>query len=323
MKIKKSLRILLLLALLSFVLLGMTGCQEKEPVGEDAVVCSIFPIYDWTKTLLDGVEEAHVVLLVDNGADLHSYQATADDVIGIVSSGLLIYVGGESDSWIQDAAKNRDSRKGSVLQLMEVLGDKALVEELVPGMQGEDEGDEEEEELDEHVWLSIANAKLFVAAIEKELCALYPNSASRIHENAAAYTAELDALIESYRAMLSATENRTILVADRFPFAYFAKEWGLTYYAAFVGCSAESEANFETIKFLADKVDELGLATIFYLDGSDQNIAKTVRETTVSKDQTLLMLESMQSVTLQQANVGETYLGIMKRNLQALEKGLE
>lgn len=324
---KKRPLCLLLIIFLLFTAIPLTGCGKHEKTDGKTVVCSIFPIYDWTKILLSGVSDVRVKLLVDNGADLHSYQATADDIIDVVACGLLIYVGGESDTWISDAAKNHERSADSTMELLPLLGDKALKEELLPGMQEEEsdsplsENEEEEEETDEHVWLSVRNAELFVAAIEAKLCELYPDDAAQIHENAAAYQNELSALDAEFTEALS--ENApTLVIADRFPFVYLMKDYGITCYAAFSGCSAESEASFETISFLADKIDSLGLSSVYVLDGSDGTLAETVTETAKTKGLTIRTLESMQSVTLEQAEAGTAYLELMKKNLKAIKESL-
>ena len=314
-----------LLILVLFFSVLSTGCESRPKTDERTVVCSIFPIYDWTRILLSGADDISVRLLVDNGADLHSYQASADDIIEIVACGLLIFVGGESDTWITEAAENHERSSAGTLALLECLGSSALTEEPLPGMQEESgeglPGSDDGEESDEHVWLSLKNSCFFVELIRDRLTELYPEYSTLISENADSYLEELTALDEEFRSVLTAS-RAPLVIADRFPFAYLAKDYGLTCYAAFSGCSAESEASFETIAFLADKVDTLGLSAIYVLDGSDGALAETVLKTAESGTGCrVLTLESMQSVTLSQAESGVTYLSLMEKNLEVLRAG--
>ena len=186
------------------------------------------------------------------------------------------------------------------------------------------EGDSEEEpEYDEHVWLSLKNAKVICDAIEKDLADLDPDNADAYAKNLEDYTGQLDALDQEYQTAVDAAPQKTLLFGDRFPFRYMVDDYGLTYYAAFVGCSAETEASFETITFLAQKVDELGLKNIMTIEKSDQKIAKTIRDNTKNKDQNILTLDSMQSTTSDDVKNGETYLSAMKSNLEVLKEALQ
>ncbi|MBQ6499586.1 MAG: zinc ABC transporter substrate-binding protein, partial [Ruminococcus sp.] len=213
-----------------------------------------------------------------------------------------------------------------VLDLLDILGDKAKEEEVKEGMQNEEEkdkNDKDETEYDEHVWLSLKNASLFVTEIADALGKKDAQHADAFKTNAAAYTDKLTELDKQYQSAADSAKTRTLLFGDRFPFRYLTDDCKLDYYAAFSGCSAETEASFETIVFLADKVDELGLKTIMQIESSDGSIAKTIRDNTKSKDQEILTLDSMQSVTQKQVNDGETYLNIMQSNLEVLKKALE
>ncbi len=303
------------------------GSAEKEP-GKISVVTTIFPEYDWVETILgDKVDEAELTLLLDNGVDLHSYQPTADDIMKIANCDVFIYVGGESDEWVEDALAQAANKDMKIIDLLDVLGDSVKEEELVEGMEGEEEeegeaeGEEEEEgpEYDEHVWLSLRNTEVLCREIADALGAVDPDGKDTYAANADAYIKELEGLDKEYKEAVNAAKVRTLLFGDRFPFRYLTDDYGLSYYAAFVGCSAETEASFETITFLAKKVDELGLNYVMTIEGPDHSIAETIIKNTKDKDQQILTLDSMQSTTLAS---GDHYLDIMKSNLEVLKKAL-
>ncbi len=308
--------------------LGLTACGVPDAAGEQdgetlQIVATIFPIYDWTVALLgDGQTDAEVTLLLDSGVDMHSFQPTADDIIQISTCDLFLYVGGESESWVEDALAERTNEDMVVVNLMDVLGEALKEEETVEGMQSEEEEDEEETEYDEHIWLSLKNAQTLCQYLSDRLCELDPEHSAAYQENAAAYLEQLDELDGAYQAAVSAADRNTLLFADRFPFRYLCDDYGLSYYAAFPGCSAESEASFETVVFLVDKVDELGLSCILTIDGSDQKVAQTVLSTAQAEDVQILTLDSMQSTTLEDAETGVSYLSIMEDNLTALTQAL-
>ncbi len=270
-------------------------------------------------------------MLLDNGVDLHSYQPTAEDIIKISTCDLFIYVGGESDGWVDDALAEAVNKDMKVINLLETLGDNVKEEELVEGMEGEEEeeegeeeGEEEEEgpEYDEHVWLSLRNASILVNSISDALAQLDAANAATYRSNAANYTEILNALDSQYRQAVSEGDKNTLVFGDRFPFRYLTDDYGLKYYAAFVGCSAETEASFETVIFLAQKVDELGLDSVMTIEGADHRIAETIIQNTGSKDQQILTMDSMQATTSKDVKNGATYLSIMQNNLEVLKKAL-
>ena len=308
-------------ALIMSITVFLPGAFAQEE--KLSVVTTIFPEYDWVMNVLgDNPADAEVTLLLDNGVDLHSFQPSADDILTISTCDMFVYVGGESDAWVDDALKEALNKDMVVINLMDILGDSVKEEEVVEGMQ--EEGEEEDEtEYDEHVWLSLKNASLFVAEIADALGKKDTQHADAFKTNAAAYTDKLTSLDKQYQSAADSAKAKTLLFGDRFPFRYLTDDYKLDYYAAFSGCSAETEASFETIIFLADKVDELGLKTIMQIESSDGSIAKTIRDNTKSKDQEILTLNSMQSVTQKQLSDGETYLNIMQSNLEVLKKALE
>ncbi len=303
---------------------GNVNGSQQEPY---RIIATIFPEYDWVMNVLgDNPAGVEVTLLLDKGVDLHSFQPSVDDIMKVTTCDMLIYAGGESDDWVGDILKGAANQNMRQLNLIEILGDQAKTEELVEGMEGHDhdhEHTDRDEEYDEHVWLSLRNAEIFVRKIAEELGGLDPENAGLYQENAESYCADLKALDEEYVRAVSEAEKKTLLFGDRFPFRYLTDDYGLEYYAAFAGCSAETEASFETVAFLAQKTDELGLGTVLTIDGSDRRIAETIISATKEKNQQILTLDSMQSATGKDAETGSDYLSIMRSNLEVLKQALQ
>ena len=324
-------KLLVIMIAVMFAAIGLSACGKdgSANVAESDslnIVATVFPEYDWVMNILgDNPANADVTLLLDNGVDLHSYNPTADDIIKIATCDMFIYVGGESDGWVEDALKEAVNPDMVVINLLESLGDSVKEEEIVEGMEAEEEeGEEGEEEVeyDEHVWLSLRNASKLCDVIEKGLEKADPSNASVYKSNLSSYTEKLNVLDEKYKEAVSAGSKDTVLFADRFPFRYLTDDYGLNYYAAFVGCSAETEASFETVLFLANKVDELELHTVLTIEGKEHKIADTVVSNTTFKDQKIETLNSMQACTSQDVKNGVTYVKIMEDNLEVLKEAL-
>ncbi len=300
------------------------GSNEKTV----SVVTTIFPEYDWVKEIVGDDSNVEVTLLLDNGVDLHSYQPTADDIMKISTCDVFVYVGGESDEWVEDALGEATNKNMQVINLLDVLGENVKEEEIVEGMEAEEEEENHEEEdeeveLDEHVWLSLKNSQILVSNIAQVLSEVDSANKDRYKKNADSYNSKLAELDNEYKEVINAATNKNVLFGDRFPFRYLVDDYNLNYYAAFVGCSAETEASFETIKFLSDKVDELGLSAVMVIENSDKKIAQTIIENTNSKNAKILTMDSMQSTTYQDVEDGASYLTIMEQNLKVLEEGLK
>ena len=306
------------------------GCNDTEKVDTAkgkklSVVTTIYPEYAWVKEILGArVDSLDLVLLVKNGMDLHSFNPSAKDIATIANADVVVYVGGESDQWVAKALAATPKAGRVALNLMELLGDRVKEEEVVEGMEHEHAEEAEEVENDEHVWLSLKNAEILVRQLAEAVAKLDTAHATEYHMNAALYIAKVSALDAQYRATVESAERKVILVGDRFPFRYLVDDYGLKYYAAFVGCSAESEASFETVAFLANKMDSLSLPAILTIDGGDGKIAQAVLTASKkSKDAPVLTLNSMQSVTEEQINSGVDYLSMMQDNLEVLKKVLK
>ena len=334
---KKLISVLAAAAMMAGCLCGCNAAQKANTSDKMKIVTTIFPEYDWVNNILgDKASNAEVTMLLDNGVDLHSFQPTAADILKISECDLFIYVGGESDEWVEDVLKEATNKDMIAINLLEVLGDKVVEEEIVEGMQeDEDEHEHEHEDIakthehhhdeaeyDEHVWLSLRNSAILVNSISEAIQKIDPANAETYKANAASYIEKLNALDADYQSAVSAASKNTILFGDRFPFRYLADDYNLEYYAAFVGCSAESEASFETIVFLAGKVDELSLPAVLTIEGKDHSIAQTIVENTAAKDQKILTMDSMQSTTSEDIKNGASYLSIMESNLSVLKEAL-
>ena len=326
------------------------GTEEQAAAGaggkELQVVAAMFPEYDWIRAILgENPGNVNLTLLMDSGTDLHSFQPTAEDMMRIASCDVFVYTGGPSGRWAKDALETAVNPDMVVLDLLDALGDRVKEEEIVEGMQhghdhdhegeeheheGEEhahEGEEhehhhDEAEVDEHVWLSLKNASFLCEKLEEALTKADPENGALYAANAEAYRAKLDALDKEYQAAADGAKIKTLLFGDRFPFRYLTDDYGLSYYAAFSGCSAETEASFETVAFLAGQADEIQVPCVMTIDGSDKRIAETIVRSTKAQNQKILTLNSMQSTTEKQVKEGVTYLSVMEQNLAVLKEAL-
>ena len=282
------------------------------------IVTTIFPEYDWVKNLTLGVEDqVQVSMLLDSGVDLHSYQPTASDIMEISQCDMFIYVGGESDEWVEDALAESTNDEMVVINLLDVLGDSVKEEQVVDYFVNIF-----------YIYLLctievIKNAAIIVSDISQELQSIDSDNADVYQSNEDDYISKINELDTEYDNAVSEASIDTVLFGDRFPFRYLVDDYGLNYYAAFVGCSAETEASFETVTFLAGKVDELNLSAVMTIDGDDQQIAKTIIQNTIDKDQKILTMDSMQSTTTKDIENGATYLDIMSTNLDVLKEAIK
>lgn len=341
----------------------MSGCSaqsgDSKAQKKLSIVATIYPQYDWLKNVLgERADAVDLKLLIKNGTDLHSYQPSAQDIAAIAGADMVVYVGGISDEWIRKALKATPKAGRVQVDLMKVLGDRVKEEEIVEGMQAEEEhhhehGDEHEEhaeeheheehhehaeehehhehhehaeapENDEHIWLSLKNAEILVKNIAESIAQLDPANAETYKANTDAYISKIRELDANFTEVLAGASQKTVLFGDRFPFRYLVDDYGIKYYAAFVGCSAESEASFETVAFLANKMDSLALPAIFRIEGGNGKIARTILDASKeSKQAQVLTLNSMQSVKGDQTSSETGYLSIMQSNLETLKKALK
>ncbi|MBE7065715.1 MAG: zinc ABC transporter substrate-binding protein [Ruminococcaceae bacterium] len=301
-----------------------TGCSTgKDNDGTINILCTIFPAYDWVREITAGASNVEVELLVDSGADMHSYQASASDLVKIASCDVFVYVGGVSDGWVEDALESAPNDKRTVLNLMELLPE----ERKICASSDHDHEDgyvhTEKDAYDEHLWLSINSAKILCEKISEEISKVDSVNSEKYTANTNAYCKALEELDEEYKKVCDNAQNKTLVFGGRFPFAYLLNDYGLKHYAAFDGCSAESEASFDTVVFLAGKVDELGAPAVLSVKDDSEALAKTIIENTKLKNQQIITLDSIQAVTRKDIDGGAAYLKIMKANLDAIKVALD
>lgn len=313
----------------AFCLAFMTACTSAEGASgqeeECSVVCTVFPAYDWTRTLLEQTQGAvSVQYLFDDGADVHSFQPGAEDYVTIAESDVFIYIGGNGSEWIHEALAQNPNPDRIVIDLAEVEG-MTLLQNLSAGHEEHEEHEHEEHEheaYDEHIWMSLQNAVAAVDAIEDALVAKMPADAERISSNKVSYIEALQTLDTEYRTMAETCEDAYVLVPDRFPFLYLTESYGISYDAAFAGCRTESEADFEMIIRLAELADENEVPVLLITEVSDGALAQTVNENTEHSEREILVVDSMQAVTAGMVAEGKTYLDTMKNNYDVLSKAL-
>lgn len=325
MKVKRS----LLAAALPLFLAG--GCaavpepSESADSGRLCIVCTTFPQYDWTANLIKGNEEdISLILLADKGSDLHNFQPSALDIARVSACDLFIYVGGESDGWVDDALKEAVNPDMHVIKMMDAVSQDLVEEEHEHIMRPHDhqEGTHEAHEADEHVWLSVRNAETIAGKIEAELEALDSAHAGLYQENLERYLGRLSALDDLFADTVDRAPADTLLFADRFPFRYLVEDYELSYHAAFDGCSAETEASFETVAYLIDCIDEQDIGCVLVTESADDRLARVIIENTREKDQQIFVLDSLQSVSSKDIRDGMDYLSVMEDNCRTLGQAL-
>lgn len=296
-----------------------SGCNSNVATksGKLNIVTTIFPIYDWVKNIAG--DKADVTLLIDNGVDVHSFQPSAQDIVKISTCDMFVYVGGESDSWVEDALSEKVNKDMTAVNLMEELRESVKEEEHKEGMQGEKP---DEKEYDEHIWLSLRNAEKACDTIYSKLKEKDKANKKIYDANKSSYINKLNALDKKFSEAVNNSKTKTMVFGDRFPLRYFADDYKIRYFAAFSGCSAETEASFKTIAFLAGKVDEYKLNSIFTIETSDGKIAETIKNNTKTKNQKILIFNSMQSISSKDIKNKVTYLSVMEDNLKTIKQGL-
>jgi len=318
---RKRLLIFMLAALMAVS--ALAGCAPQtatETVAPDgdrlSVVATIFPLYDFARAVSGGL--ADVTMLLSPGAEVHSFDPTAQDILKIQNCDVFIYVGGRNDAWVDTVLASVDMNGKTVVKLMDAV--TPVEEEIVEGMQADEHaGEDAHEEYDEHIWTSPKNAMLMVDAVAQAMGEADSANAEAYLENAAAYNEEIKKLDERIRAVVDSAPKKLLVVADRFPFRYLTEEYGLDYMAAFSGCSAESDVSAGTLAYLIDKVKESGIKYIYHIEMSNRQVADAVAEQTGAAP---LLLHSCQNVTRAEFESGVTYVSLMAHNADNLEKGL-
>ena len=291
-----------------------------------SVVSTIFPSFDFARAVAG--DKADVTMLLKPGAEIHSFEPTPADIVTLQNADVFLYIGGESDVWVEELLSSMDMSGKQVIRLMDAV--TLVEEETVEGMQEEEEGhegeetaeaehDHEEAEYDEHIWTSPKNAVWMVNAIANALCAADASNEEIYRNNAAAYISQIESVDAQFDAVTQAAAHKIMVFGDRFPFRYFADEYGLQYRAAFPGCSTDTEASAATIAYLIDTVKANNLPYIYTIELSNQNIARSISEQTGAQ---ILTLQSCQGISRDDFQAGETYVSLMQKNVESLRKGL-
>ncbi len=294
--------------------------------GRKIITVSVFPVYDWVREVVRGSDGVNVRLLIDSGTDMHSYNPSAADILKITKSDMFIFIGGESDEWAQKALENDSESKTEALSVTDALENYLLAEEELPGIRDKHSHAHEEAgetENDEHVWLSLENARAFTSVIAQRLASIDPENSNIYYNNAEAYEKKLSELEKEYRFVVNNAKRNTLIVCDRFPFRYLTEEFSIGYYAAFSGCTSETDASFNTVSFLIDKANEVKTDCLIIADGSDKKLARTVASCLDEKEVKILTLDSMQTVSKKDIDGGKTYLSVMKNNMETLSEALD
>ncbi|MCQ2585306.1 MAG: metal ABC transporter substrate-binding protein [Treponema sp.] len=299
----------------AFLIFVFSGCSKKNGENKKPVVlCSTFPVYDWARNIIGESDSFDLQLLNTKGTDMHSFQPSVSDMARISSADFLFYIGGESEVWIKDALSERKNQNQISLSLIDCLGQELMFESS-EGILEDSEEEEEDSVYDEHIWLSLKKAGECSAYMAFTFAASDEEHAELYAKKYETYVEELLKLDEEFKFALK--DGPVLLFADRFPFLYFAHDYNLTTYAAFPGCSAETEASFRTVIGLADKVKENNLQTVFILENSSSKMADQIIKTAGTETE-VKVLNSLQGISMDDIKSGATYIGLMKKNLEVL-----
>lgn len=311
---------------------GSPASNGKEPL---KIICTNFASYDFVRQIVG--DKAQVTMLLKPGAEAHSYEPSPKDIQNIGKSDLFVYTGGDSDEWVDGVLDSIDKSKLKTLKMMDTV--KLYEEEIAEGMQDEHHHDEDKDkshheekehhhhhhdgaegpEMDEHVWTSPANAVQIVKALTETISGLDKDNAQTYQKNSAAYIAKLEKLSKDFHDVIDNAKRKEIIVGDRFPFLYFVKEFNLKYYAAFPGCSTDTEANPATIAFLVDKVKEDRIPVVFHIEMSNEQMSKAIAESTGAKNE---LLNAVHNISEEDFKKGVTYIDLMSHNVKVLKEAL-
>ncbi|MDR1541089.1 MAG: metal ABC transporter substrate-binding protein [Clostridiales bacterium] len=314
---KKTEALLLIVALIAITL---SSCARRELAlssnsGKISVVSTIFPGYDFAREISAG--KADVYMLLPPGSESHSFEPTPADIIMIQNCDVFIYAGGESDEWVRGILDSMDTGNMKVISMIDCVD--AVEEELAEGMEEEEEEDPAEPEYDEHVWTSPKNAALIATSIKNALCESDPANASSYESSASMYIAKLEKLDLEFMEVIGKATRKTIVFGDRFPFRYLADAYGLDYYAAFPGCSTETECSAATVAFLIDKVKAENIPVVFHIELSNEKIANAISEESGAG---VRLLHAVHNISKADFDAGEGYVSLMEKNVEALKEAL-
>lgn len=312
---KKIVKLIIIIFIITSMI-NVTGCNKNNKSNKIEIITTNYPEYDFVRAITKNSNNITVRLLLKPGTDIHDFEPTPRDIIDIKKSNMFIYVGGESDDWINNILNDIKLEKTKVIKLMDIVDLKE--EELVEGMESEEE-EKEETEYDEHVWTSPVNATKIIDKISKEIIELDSDNKELYEKNTKEYIEKINEIDSEIRNVVNNSKRKEIIVGDRFPLRYFVDEYNIKYYAAFLGCSEQNEASAKTISFLIDKVKEDKIPVIFHIELSDKKIAKTISDATGSK---VLEFNSAHNISQKDFDKGITYVDIMKNNVEVLKEAL-
>lgn len=320
---KKSLKIIIVFVAIMLTMIGaVVGFSNLNKNNKKvSIITTNFPAYDFARAVAG--EEADIKMLIKPGAEIHDFEPTPQDIIDIKNSKMFIYTGGESDEWIEDVLDDINTNDTKLFRMMDVV--EAVEEEIVDGMEHEDgneegqEHEKEEAEYDEHVWASLKNTQKIVSNIKDELVKISPENKNIFESNAEKYVNKLGKIEQEFQDVVKNGSRKTIVFGDRFPLRYFVDDYGLSYFAAFPGCSDQTEASSKTVAFLVDKIKSEKIPVVFKIEMSSGKIADTIANETGAK---VLTFNSAHNISADDFKNGMTYAEIMEKNVKALEEAL-
>ena len=310
-----------LIIFMMILMLLLSGCSKETVSGADSdrisIVTTVFPLYDFARAV--AADKADISMLIKPGAEVHTFDPSPADIIAIQNADIFLYIGGEGDAWVETILSSMEDSDVKAIKMMD------YVETVCHDHEGEhkDHGHEHEHEhshdIDEHIWTSLENAKLMIAAVSDAAGAADNSNAEYYNENAENYNLQIDNIIAEITDIVEESKTKKLIIADRFPFLYFTDEFGLEYISAFDACGSESEASAGVLADLIDEIEDIGAPYIFYAELSNKNIADIIEEQTGAES---LELHSCHNVTRDDFENGETYVSIWQRNIEVLRKGL-
>lgn len=311
---KRNIKIIIALIITLVASLGIIAFLTHKNTDDKkfSIVTTNFPAYDFARAVAG--DQAQIKMLLKPGVDMHGYEPSPEDIIDIENCSLFIYTGGESDEWVEGILEN--TRNINTLRMMDVV--KPVEEEIVEGMESEEE-DKEEVEYDEHVWTSLRNAQLIIDAIQNRLSELYPDERASFAQNNANYKAKLADLDQKFQSIVDNSSRRTLVFGDRFPLRYFVDDYNLEYFAAFPGCSEQNEASSKTISYLVNKIKTEEIPVVLKIELTSDSIAQTIANETGAK---VLVFSAAHNISAEDFKSGRTYADIMETNLVVLEEAL-
>ena len=317
---KKVLKIMVALVMV-FSIAGLTGCNKNDKNIKNeklTIITTSFPGYDFARAITKDNDNAEVKMLLKPGAEMHDFEPTPQDIKDIKNSDIFIYVGGDSDEWIEDVLDNIDTDKTKIVKLMDLVD--TVPEDVIEGMEEHEEDEEEEEvEYDEHVWTSPINAITITNKLKDEVVKIDKDNKELYEKNASNYVNELTNIDNEIKDIVKNGKRKEIIFGDRFPLRYFVDSYGLSYYAAFPGCSEQTEASAKTILFLINKVKEDKIPVVFHIELSKGKIANVIAKETGVK---VLEFKTAHNISQKDFDAGVTYVDIMKDNIKVLKEAL-